>query len=245
MSPKQVRMNRAGQLVLRMNRWGGARPGAGRKRSARPPVPHRSRAPHKSRFPVHATWRLVEGLPNLRSPRAIARVVRAISLAPKAVRVVHFSVQRDHIHLVCEARHRTALGEGLRALGIRIAKSANGLWRRRGKVFRERYHLETLTTPKQVRNTIAYVLCNFHKHRVNVGDVPRDLVDECSSGLWFDGWKPPFRGPLARSDDAPVSRPSIWLLSVGWRRWGLIAPFEVPGPRRTRVTKSRTLRARR
>jgi hypothetical protein len=111
-------------------------------------------------------------------------------------------------------------------------------------VFRERYHLETLTTPKQVRDTNAYVLCNFHKHRVNAGDVPRDLIDDCSSGLWFDGWRPPFRGPLARGRRT-VSRPSIWLLSVGWRRWGLIAPFEVPGPRSTRAATTKPPRARR
>jgi hypothetical protein len=162
----------------------------------------------------------------------------AIALAAErlGVRIVEFSIQHDHIHLIVEADDAGLLGRALRALGIRIARRLNALWARRGKVFGERYHLETLTTPRQVRNALAYVLCNFHKHGVNIGDVPMDLLDECSSAVWFDGWTLPSL-PLAVTGPPPVSRPKTWLLAVGWRQHGLVRPFEVPGPARSRVRR--------
>lgn len=138
------------------------------------------------------------------------------------------------VELVEDPELAAGLGEGLRALGIRIAKRLNHRWGRRGRVFSERYHRETLETPRQVRNAVAYVLCNFHKHRENIGDVPLDLLDVCSSGPWFDGWKQ----PCPRYTDLPpppVSEPATWLLRTGWRKHGLIGPWELPGPRAKRA----------
>lgn len=226
-------MGESAQLSLPLSRWGGRREGAGRPPSARPSVPHRSRSDHKARHPVHVTWRVCAGVPSLRSRRASETIMLAIALATErlGVRIVEFSIQHDHIHLIVEAEDVERLGRALRALGIRIARRLNALWARRGKVFRERYHLETLSTPRQVRNALAYVLCNFHKHGVNIGDVPLDLLDECSSAVWFDGWTTPAL-PLAVTGPPPVSRPKTWLLAVGWRQHGLVRPFEVPGPAR-------------
>jgi REP element-mobilizing transposase RayT len=198
-------------------------------------VPHRSRPEHKARNPVLVTWRFCVGFPNLRAPRAYAVIMTAIALARDrlGMRIVEFSIQRDHIHLILEAEDAERLGKALRALGVRLARRLNALFGLRGSVLRERYHLRTLTTPKQVRNALAYVLCNFHKHRENLGDVPPDLIDECSSGLWFDGWDDGRRFP--RAGPPPVSRAQTWLLRFGWKRWGLVRSSEVPssGPART------------
>jgi hypothetical protein len=45
-------------------------------------------------------------------------------------------------------------------------------------------------------------------------------------GDWVDDCWPPAYEPL------PVHPPSSWLLTVGWRLYGLIDPREVPGARR-------------
>lgn len=221
------------QLSLRMNCWGGRRSGAGRPKSkiVKTKVPHRSRPVHKAYQPVHITWRLCDGLPSLRSPRARSLVMRTLSRAKqhRGLRITHFSIQENHIHLINEAES-AALGQALRALGIRLAKRLNRLWARKGKVFSERYHCETLTSPKQVRNALAYVLCNFRKHRVNVGDVRPDLVDECSSAPWFDGWAAP-EPRYSAIGPPPVASPRTWLLRVGWKRWGLVRTHETPGSR--------------
>lgn len=92
----------------------------------------------------------------------------------------------------------------------------------------DRYHLHVLRTPREVRNAIAYVLLNARKHAAQLGRVlGRAMrVDAASSGRWFAGW----RTRIQAARDAPaVAAPHTWLLSVGWRRFGLIDPSEVPG----------------
>jgi len=50
------------------------------------------------------TWRAREDISSLRSPRVFAFVRRSLAASHKAAfRVVHFSVQSDHVHLIVEA----------------------------------------------------------------------------------------------------------------------------------------------
>jgi len=104
------------QLELVIRTWGGHRAGAGRKTTAgrRTGVPHLRRAPHEARYPAHATLRMRSGLPSLRGARIFAAVRRALSAAShERFRVLHFSVQTDHLHLLVEADGTTALSRGL------------------------------------------------------------------------------------------------------------------------------------
>ncbi len=94
-------------------------------------------------------------------------------------RVVHFSVQRDHVHLLVEASNRITLSSGMRGLAIRIARRLNRALRRRGSVFGDRWHGHALRSPREVRNALAYVLFNGTKH----GAVPFGL-DPCASVYW-------------------------------------------------------------
>jgi REP element-mobilizing transposase RayT len=152
---------------------------------------------------------------------AIKEAVRKSASAE--FRIVHFSVQRDHAHLIVEARDRAALTRGMRSLAIRAALAVNRALGRRGRIWGDRYHARELRTPREVRNAIAYVLLNRRKHEARA---PRG-VDPCSSGAWFNGWRS--RRPL--SEDSPVCAPRTWLCSVGWRRAGLIRVDERPGAR--------------
>ncbi len=105
-----IKMRSASQLELRMNGWGGARKGAGRKPGpGRRPTPHRTRPTHRAAHPVHLTLRARRGLPSLRRP-AIYRVMsQCIRLASSArFRIVQFSVQHDHVHLLVEASEKRA-----------------------------------------------------------------------------------------------------------------------------------------
>ena len=166
------------------------------------------------------------GVPSLRSGRAFAAVRRAITRGNKEwFRIVHFSAQTDHVHLMVEADDRTSLSRGMQGLAVRCAKAINRALDRRGAVWRDRYHGRALTTPREVRNCLCYVLLNFCKHlRARPG------IDPASSGAWFDGWAhPPLRGPPP--GPSPVCAPTTWLLSVGWRRaGGPIAWSEAPRP---------------
>jgi len=215
------------QLELRARTWGGKRPGAGRKPSGRKVgVPHRTRPPHHALHPVHVTLRAQHGLPSLRSDVLFATVRRGLSQASHGgLRLVEFSVQRDHVHLLVEAVGVRALSRGLQGLAIRIAKGVNRVLGRRGHVWSGRYHARALRTPREVRNALVYVLQNWRKH------VPGARgLDWRSSAVWFQGWRGPVQRTAARP---PVVPPRTWLAAVGWRRLGLIHPDERPAPPRS------------
>src|SRR5450432_4502829 len=216
-------------------RWGGKRAGAGRRRVAtRPSPPHRPRAPHRARWPVHVTLRAREALPSLRARKVFASVRRSLAASHKAAfRVVHFSVQSDHVHLVVEGDHPVALVRGLQGLAARCAKAVNRAVGRRGSVWSSRYHAHALRTPTEARRGLVYVLLNFRKHlRAEPG------VDPRSSGPWFGGWRRP---PPPPPDASPVEPLHTWLAAVGWRRaGGGIAVDEGPARRATETGRRRS-----
>jgi len=148
---------------------------------------HTGRGTHDGRRPVHVTLRRADGVPSLRSTAVFPGLRRAIAASARAdFRVVHFSVQTDHVHLLVEADGTQALSLGIQGLAIRCALAVNRIARRRGKVWSGRYHAHPLRSPSEVRRALAYVLLNFRKHlRAAPG------IDPCSSGIWFEGWARP------------------------------------------------------
>jgi len=211
---------------------GGPRPGAGRPpTSARPPVHHVRRPPVPRQYPSHVTLRVRSGTPSLRSRPFLRQLRPSLRKAceRKGFRVVHHSVQRNHLHLLVESAGKEALGRGMKAISARVARAAQRAFGLEGPVLHGRYHLRILRTPREVRRALAYVLLNSRKHwRERHGGVPPEHLDAASSGRWFDGWRrvPGSREPPESPEVAP---PRTWLLAVGWRRHGLIDPAEVPG----------------
>ena len=104
------------QLELRPRTWGGRRPGAGRKPSGqRVGVPHRPRPDHVPRHPAHVTLRAHAALPSLRGDQLFPTLRRCLAQGSRGgVRILHFSVQTNHLHLIVEADARTALSRGPR-----------------------------------------------------------------------------------------------------------------------------------
>jgi hypothetical protein len=100
-------------------------------------------------------------------------------------------------------------------------------------VLADRYHLRILRTPREVRNALTYVLLNARKHwRERHDALPPVRVDAASSGRLFDGWRrvPGSReSPVEPLGSPEVAPPRTWLLSLGWRRHGVVDPAEVPG----------------
>ena len=142
--------------------------------------------------------------------------------------MVHYSIQGNHVHAIVEAAGTAELARGMKSLGSRLARAVNRVFGRSGPVLAERFHLRTLRTPREVRNAIAYVLLNARRHAARLRGFRREVarIDPASSGRWFDAWKRRIQPPT----DAPaVAKPRTWLLRIGWRRWGLVDPAEVPG----------------
>jgi hypothetical protein len=159
--------------------------------------------------------------------------------------VVHFTIQRTHLHLIAEAENQRALSSGMQGLLISAARRINRVLTKddgkphNGAVFPDRYHQRVLTNPRQCRNAIRYVLSNFRRHSEDwKPEAYTWLLDKWSSAVNFGGWK----GLADREqlypipldyERLPTSAPRTWLLSLGWMKHGLIDEHDVPGPKET------------
>jgi putative transposase len=199
---------RGTQLPLaRRHGWGGKRPGAGRKRKdgklLPPGVPHLRRPWVDARHPVGVTLKVRREVWSLRGRRCAAALRRALEQGHQrqGFRVVHFSVLRNHLHLIVEAASRASLSGGLQGLEVRMARALNRAMARKGPVFADRFHAHFLRSPSEVARARRYVLRNFAIHQRRLGLV-------------------------AEEDDAFTSErmtscaaaPQTWLLRVGWKR---------------------------
>jgi len=112
------------------------------------------------------TWRMREGVWNLRSRRCFTALRRAFWGGANrfGFRLIHYSVQGNHMHLLVEAQDEKVLARGMCGLGVRIAKGLNRVMERHGKVLDERYHARILRTPTEVVHARKYLLDNAHKH---------------------------------------------------------------------------------
>ena len=239
-------------------KWG--RPekeGAGPRHVARPGL--------DPRHPVHVTLEVRAGLPSLRRAREFRVVRRAIvaGLGRFGTRLVAWSVQTNHVHLLVEVDGREllreerpgiegskldaldaeevakltrrALSKARKGFGVRTASALNALWGRRGDVWKERYHTVVITGPKQMWYALRYVLTNGQKH-----GACHEQIDPCSSAPYFQHWEAPIPPPTEPREEWPVDEPRTWIGAVGWKRYGPI-PFPkiagraAPAPRRPRT----------
>ena len=224
------------QLDLAPRTWGGARPGAGRKRRTdRHDPDHVLRPEVSATSPIHVVLRTLPSVPRLRQATMYRAIRHALEQAFRtaAFRVVHTSIQSNHLHLIIEASHRDALRRGMQSLAITAARAINRAAGRRGKVFAFRYHATRITTPRQMRNTLAYVLNNWRRH----GEDQRSAraraakIDPYSTAIWFGHWRGTERFEVPSGFAAlPAANATSWLLTTGWLRHGAIDPLERPGP---------------
>jgi REP element-mobilizing transposase RayT len=229
------------QLELPIRTWGGRRAGAGRRpANVKAGASHLRRPSLNPGHPLHVTIGIRRDLPGLRK-KSLGRVVFAAFAKARerfGVRLTHFSIQRDHLHLIVEASGRPALSRAMQGLGVRLARRLNAALGRKGSVLRERFHARALKSPLEVRRVLLYVMNNYRRHLVESGARPPfDWADPYSSVDYFDGFarltsgrRP--RGEFALGHDPPVTPPKTWLLRTGWRRRGLLRVQECPGQRR-------------
>jgi len=188
----------ARQLTLNLPKsWGGKRRGAGRPNLSGT-VNHMKRSQVSLKTPLHINMKLKERLPSLRRKELFREFKKSVELAKaQGFYVIHFSVQRDHIHLFAEAENNKTLGLGMRSLAGRFAKSVRqhvylrskmsqvgeSSCPKKGSVFKGRYHLHVLKTPKETRNALEYVLLNQSKHLKLI-----EFMDFYSSARYFKYW---------------------------------------------------------
>jgi REP element-mobilizing transposase RayT len=243
-------LNQAGTKVR--DPRGGKRKGAGRKpnNGVFAGMPHETRPLISAAQPQHVTLRVLPIVATLRDFDLYPAFRKASMAAAKYgqnmgegewFRIVHLSIQSNHVHLLVEASDKDALARGMQGFQISAAKWLNKAITkrykrpRRGRVFADRYFAEPLTSPLQTRRALAYVLNNWRKHERDRSVTSNKWrVDPFSSGVLFTGWKDLGELGLSRWNipdgylPLTVLEPKTGLLRVGWQRHGLVPCAEIP-----------------
>ena len=191
----------------------------GPKRTKKSRVPHASRPELKKGNVAHVTIKLRADLPSLRKGEAFTVVRAAIGRVNGGdlIRIVEYSIQSNHVHMLIEAANSADLSRGMASLNTGLGMRLNRIWNRigQGSVFEERFHLVVISSPNQMRKALNYVLQNSAHHGIRLRH-----LDPCSSAQSFGGWQQ-YQGSIivARAATICVSaQPQTWLLRVGWQK---------------------------
>ncbi len=136
---------------------GGRRPGSGRKRIHSPGVAHRVRETLNRRTPLHINFRYRTHIRNKTTFRLLKRAI--LNGRKKGLRIIHFSFQKNHVHLIVEADSNQLLTRGMRAVTVTMAMGM-----KKGRIQTQRYHLHVLKSLRETKNAVYYVLFNEQKH---------------------------------------------------------------------------------
>jgi REP element-mobilizing transposase RayT len=152
-------------------------------------------------------------------------------------KIVHYSIQSNHIHLIVEAadgptddpesRHLNGLRSGVSGFMISFAKRLNRMFGRKGAVWSERHFRRELESPSAVKNALQYLFNNFRHHGTPDAKRPFDVY---SSAQHFDGFSRALGKHVDEPEPWPDVGPDTWLLRAGWQRQGLIDPSAGAGP---------------
>jgi len=174
------------QLAMKFRNWGGNRKGAGRKpKGSRAGAPHVPRKQPR-RTPAHVTMRVAGGRPSLRGAGSFRALKEAFRGGKErfGIRVTHFSVQGNDLHMLVEAEDAIALTRGMKGLAVRMARGLNKAHGMIGQVFPDRFHSRALKSPREVAYAIRHVLGNHMKHGLSRWD---GSTDPCSSAAFMPG----------------------------------------------------------
>lgn len=212
----------AAQLTFRaVNGWGGKRRGAGRPNHSGL-VSHMKRDDVDFKKPLHLTLKIRHSNWNLRCGEIAAQFKRSAERAQSfGLRILHYSILKDHIHLLVEAANNSDLAAGMRSFGSSFGKALRKIFGGVGSVFAGRYHLHVLRNPTVTKRALGYVLQNWAKHSKRL-----EHLDAFSSAPYFGHWKDLFGrqlSPILEGHKAAVlphylSPPMSWLARGGWKR---------------------------
>jgi len=170
---------------------------------------HQSRPVLPKDRPLHVTIKFDKTqIANLRNKLFYREIRKSLQrLRAKGVRLIEFSVQKDHIHFLLEAGNKLLLGKAMRALSISLSKRFSLLLNRKIKALKNRYHLHILNTRKELKNARHYILNNSTNH-----NGLKDMDDLYFSRADFTLFKPN-RELLEFLDDLKslLDLPHFWL----------------------------------
>lgn len=144
------------------------RKGAGRPSKHDKGIRHIEREQLKKTSNLHITVKLEKSKAGLKNKQTLALLHKAIKKARlSGLRILHYTLEFDHIHMLIEADNNHQLSRGMQSFGITFSKGINKLKKLQGNVYKNRYHLRLIKTYKEIKNVMNYILSNGVKHKTS------------------------------------------------------------------------------
>jgi REP element-mobilizing transposase RayT len=117
---------------------------------------------------LHLTVKIKSNKANIKNKSVLRILKRAIMNARRqGLRVVHYSLEYDHVHLLVEVGNNQTLGKGMQSFGVTIAKAINRLRLVKGEVYKHRYHFRKIRSTRELKNVMSYIFNNGVKHKTS------------------------------------------------------------------------------
>lgn len=127
-------------------------------------IRHIKRPEIKKLMPLHLTIKLIRAdIQNKIILKALRNAIFRARL--HGLRIIHYSLEHDHIHLYAESADNLILAKSMKAFGVSLVKKINRHFKSKGTCYKTRYHLRVLRSASEVKNVINYILKNGIKHK--------------------------------------------------------------------------------
>jgi REP element-mobilizing transposase RayT len=139
--------------------------GAGRPAINDPGIRHTKRPYIKKPASLHLTIKVKKNKAEIKNKSVLKILKRAIFNSRKqGLKVIHFSLEYDHVHLLIEAENNHTLGKGMQAFGVTLSKAINRLKKLKGGVYKHRYHFRQISSTRDLKRVMNYIFTNGIKH---------------------------------------------------------------------------------
>jgi len=135
----------------------------------------------------HLTIKVKSNKADIQNKKILKALHHAIKRARlKDLKVVHYTLEYNHIHLLVEAGCNRRLHSGMQAFGISLAKAINRIKAAKGTVYKHRYHYRQISSPRDLKNVLHYIFHHGIKHKRSKS--PLDLYNSflAEKRLWAD-----------------------------------------------------------
>jgi REP element-mobilizing transposase RayT len=127
-------------------------------------IRHRKREEISRPRPLHLTIKLNRA--DIQNKTVLKILRNAIQRARlRGLKIIHYSLEHDHVHLFAEGESNLILSKGMQGLGVSLSKRINNALKIKGQRYKTRYHLRVLKSATEVKNVINYILKNGIKHK--------------------------------------------------------------------------------
>ncbi|MGZ3787001.1 MAG: transposase [Bacteriovorax sp.] len=129
-------------------------------------IRHTSRPFLKKPSSLHLTVKIKKNKAEMKNKSVFSLLKRAILNARRqGLKVIHYSLEYDHVHLLIEAENNHILGKGMQAFGGTFSKAINRMRKLKGGVYKHRYHFRKISSARELKNVMNYIFTNGLKHK--------------------------------------------------------------------------------